>query len=170
MLAFELLKPTDFAGYNNSKANISLTSFAKEFTDWTFDSANYIDKYTCRLQYTYFMLGIAKGTTYAEIKDKLIGQTIEYELLEEEIDEYTEEQQAVYDEIKKTVHSYKDVTNIFSTDETSAIFNVEAKRDIQTQNDNLQSQIDEIKELLSTTATSALLLNNMQSDLESEVE
>lgn len=95
---------------------------------------------------------------------------VEYELAEEEIEPYTEEQQAVYDEIKKTVHSYKDVTNIFSTDETSAIFNVEAKRDIQTQNDNLQSQIDEIKELLSTTATSALLLNNMQSDLESEVE
>ena len=163
-------KPTDFAGYNNSKANISLTSFAKEFTDWTFDSTNYIDKYTCRLQYTYFMLGIAKGTTYAEIKDKLIGQTIEYDLTEEEIDEYTEEQQAVYNEIKKTVHSYKDVTHIFSTDETSAIFNVEAKRDIQTQNDNLQLQINEIKELLSTTATSALLLNNMQSDLESEVE
>lgn len=95
---------------------------------------------------------------------------VEYGLENEEIDEYTEEQQAIYDEIKKTVHSYEDVTHIFSTDETSLIFDVEAKRDIQTQNDNLQLQINEIKELLSTTATSALLLNNMQSDLESEVE
>ena len=125
----------------------------------------------------YMFISKNKISTVEQLKAYLSEQkingtpvTFEYEPLEEEIEPYTEEQQAVYDEIKKTVHSYKDVTNIFSTDETSAIFNVEAKRDIQTQNDNLQSQINEIKELLSTTATSALLLNNMQSDLESEVE
>lgn len=128
-------------------------------------------------EYTGITADDDKNTRITKFKNWLASQktagtpvVVEYELAEEEIEVYTEEQQAVYNEIKKTVHSYKDVTHIFSTDETSAIFNVEAKRDIQTQNDNLQSQIDEIKELLSTTATSALLLNNMQSDLESEVE
>ena len=32
-----------------------------------------------------------------------------------------------------------------------------------------KTQIDEIKQLLSTTTTSAMLLDNMQTDLESEV-
>lgn len=113
-------KPTDFAGYNNPKANISLISFAKEFTDWTFDSANYINKYTCRLQYAYFMLGIEKGTTYAEIKDKLIGQTIEYELAEEEIEAYTEEQQEAYNKLQNVL-SYYNVTNVF-TDKALLVF------------------------------------------------
>ena len=94
-------------------------------------------------------LSISKEiTTVDQLKTYLAEQyengtpvVIEYDLAEEEIEPYTEEQQAVYDEIKKTVHSYKDVTHIFSTDETSAIFNVEAKRDISTMFNNLESMI-----------------------------
>ena len=162
-------KPTDFAGYNNPKANISLISFAKEFTDWTFDSANYINKYTCRLQYAYFMLGIEKGTTYAEIKDKLIGQTIEYELAEEEIEPYTKEQQEAYNKLQNVL-SYYNVTNVFTD---KALLEFKYIADTQTYVDNeinsIKNQLNTINELLSTTTTSAMLLDNMQSDLESEV-
>lgn len=66
---------------------------------------------------------------------------VEYDLAEEEIESYTEEQQAVYNEIKKTAHSYGEQTHIFSTDETSPIFDVEALADIQTIFNNLQAQI-----------------------------
>ncbi len=162
-------KPTDFAGYNNPKANISLISFAKEFTDWTFDSANYINKYTCRLQYAHFMLGIEKGTTYAEIKDKLIGQTIEYELAEEEIEPYTPAQQEAYNKLQNVL-SYKTVTNVF-TDTALLEFKYVADTETWVINEikPLKEQISTINELLSTTGTSALLLDNMQTDLESEV-
>lgn len=57
---------------------------------------------------------------------------VEYDLAEEEIEAYTEEQQAVYDEIKKTAHSYGEQTHIFCTDETSLIFSVEARKDMNT--------------------------------------
>ena len=106
-------KPVDFAGYNNSKTNMSSASFGKEFTDWTFDSIDYINKYTCIQQYLYFMLGIKKGTTYAEIKDKLIGQTIEYELAEEVVEPYTPEQQEAYNQLQNA-QSYYNVTNVFT--------------------------------------------------------
>lgn len=56
--------------------------------------------------------------------------TVNYILAVEEIEEYNEEQQAVYNEIKKTAKSYKGTTNIFSTDEVSPIFDVEALRDL----------------------------------------
>lgn len=104
-------KPTNFIGYNNGKSNVSLMSFAKEFEDWTFDNVNYINKYTCRQQYLYFMLGIKKGTTYEEIKDKIIGQTIEYELAKEEIEPYTPEQQEAYNQLC----THREITYIQTT-------------------------------------------------------
>ena len=56
--------------------------------------------------------------------------TVEYELAEEEIEPYTEEQQAVYDKIKKTAHSYDEQTHIFSPDEISPMFDVSAYKRI----------------------------------------
>lgn len=66
---------------------------------------------------------------------------VEYDLAEEEIEAYTPEQQAVYDEIKKTAHSYGEQTHIFCTDEISLIFNVEARKDMNTVISNLESMI-----------------------------
>lgn len=65
----------------------------------------------------------------------------EYILAEEEIESYTEEQQTVHDEIKKTAHSYGEQTHIFSTDEISLIFDVEARKDMNTVISNLESMI-----------------------------
>lgn len=56
---------------------------------------------------------------------------VEYELATEEVEPYTDEQQAVYDEIVKTVKSYKTVTNIFSTNEVSPKFEVNYRQDIK---------------------------------------
>lgn len=97
------------------------------------------------------------------------NMTVCYRLAEPIYLDCTEEQIAVLEEIKNTTKSYNGTTHIFSTDEISPIFEVEAIKDMQLENDNLQTQIDEIKTLLSTTATSAMLLDNMQTDLESEV-
>ena len=95
--------------------------------------------------------------------------TIEYELEEEQIEPYSPEQQKVYNQIEQTLHSYKDVTHIFSEDEISPSFKVEARADLQTEHDKIYAELNEIKELLSTTGTSAMLVENLEKDLEREV-
>ena len=84
--------------------------------------------------------------------------------------DFTDEQKAIAKKIKETLHTYKNITHIYSTDETSPNLNVEYAKDPNTQNNNLQNQIDEIKQLISTTQTSAMLLDNLQKEVESEVE
>ncbi len=54
---------------------------------------------------------------------------IEYGLINEENEPYTPEQQEAYDKLKK-LHSYNEQTNIFSKDEISPIFNVEAIKNL----------------------------------------
>ena len=80
--------------------------------------------------------------------------------------ELTEEQKAVRNQ---KLYTYKNITNINVSDELASI-DVEYKKNPATEHDDLQNQIDEIKQLISTTETSALLLDNLQKDVESEVE
>ena len=94
-----------------------------------------------------------------------------YYLLEEpELIECTEAQNKVLDEIYNKSHTYKNITNISAeSTEVNPIVSLKYLKDTETEHNKLQAQIDEIKQLLSTTETSAMLLNNMQTDLESEV-
>lgn len=112
------------------------------------------------------------------LKEFLSNNNLEfYYILEEpELIPCTEEQNAILDEIDEQAHTYKNVTHISSTNEISPYFNIEYRKDLDTihkqQDDRttaLEDRIIEIETLLSTTATSALLLDNMQTDLESEV-
>lgn len=80
--------------------------------------------------------------------------------------ELTSEQKAVREQ---KLYTYKNITNIDVSDELASI-DVEYKKNPATEHEDLQNQIDEIKQLLSTTQTSALLLDNLQKDVESEVE
>ena len=92
--------------------------------------------------------------------------TIYYKLATPVDLELTSEQKAIRD---TKLYTYKNITNIAVSDELASI-DVEYKKDPTTEHDDLQNQIDEIKQLLSTTQTSALLLDNLQKDVESEVE
>lgn len=80
--------------------------------------------------------------------------------------ELTSEQKAIRNQ---KLYTYKNITNISLSDELASI-DVTYKKDLETEHDKLQNEIDEIKQLLSTTQTSALLLDNLQKDVESEVE
>ena len=80
---------------------------------------------------------------------------------------FTDEQKAVAKELTNA-RTYKNVTNI--TTDSKAILSLDYAKDQETQNQKMQNEIDEIKQLLSTTQTSALLLDNMQTDIESEVK
>lgn len=88
--------------------------------------------------------------------------------LETPIDiECTEEQSKILDELNNA-RTYKNVTNI--TTDSKAILSLDYAKDQETQNQKMQNEIDEIKQLLSTTQTSAMLLDNLQKEVESEVE
>ena len=101
--------------------------------------------------------------------DEGIPVIIEYELTGEEIIPYTPEQQAVIDKI---LYTYKNVTNI-SVDNELATLDITYKKDIETILNNKDKEINErlsnIENLLSTTSTSALLLDNLENDLKEEV-
>ena len=95
-----------------------------------------------------------------------------YYLLEEpELIECTEAQNKVLDEIYNKAHTYKNITNISAeSSEVNPIASVKYLKDPETEHNKLQVQIDEIKQLLSSTETSALLVNNLEKDLRMEVE
>lgn len=78
--------------------------------------------------------------------------------------ELTETQKSI-----QKLNTYKNITNINLSDDLASV-DVGYKKDSNTINNKLQTQIDELKQLLSTTQTSALLLDNLQKDVESEVE
>lgn len=79
---------------------------------------------------------ISKVKSYLE-KQNLIA---EYELAEEEIEEYTDEQKEAWKQIKNA-RSYEGQTNIFSTDEISPNFEVTARRNLNAILNSLQAQI-----------------------------
>ncbi len=109
---------------------------------------------------------------YETIKKEIgeFGGIIKYKSNKSTYLECTEAQSKVLDEIYNKAHTYKNITNISAESaEVNPIINVKYLKDTETEHNKLQAQIDEIKQLLSTTETSAMLLNNMQTDLESEV-
>ena len=80
--------------------------------------------------YKGIVIRIAEFTTLQEYKDWLSSKksagtpvVTEYELAEEEIEPYTEEQQEAYNQIKELT-AYEEETNIYSTNEVSPIFKV----------------------------------------------
>lgn len=122
--------------------------------------------------YTYLRLlttGI-EDTKALEIFLQNNNAIVEYPLAEEEIIPYTQEQQAVIDKI---LYTYKNVTNI-SVDNELAMLDITYKKDIETMFNNQAKEYNErlsnIDSLLNTTSTSALLLDNLESDLEKEVQ
>lgn len=92
--------------------------------------------------------------------------TIYYKLATPVNLELTEGQKTVKEQ---KLYTYKNITNIAVSDELASI-DVEYKKDLETEHNKLQNQINEIKQLLSTTETSVLLLDNLQKDVEMEVE
>lgn len=117
-----------------------------------------------------------EGMTLEEFKTYLAQQKqagtpviVEYELAEEEIEPYTEEQQEAYNQLQNA-KTYKTVTNVFTNNaEVEMNYIADTKTYVDNEINSIKNQLNTINELLSTTTTSAMLLDNMQSDLESEV-
>lgn len=82
----------------------------------------------------------------------------------------TQEQTKVLDELEN-LPTYKPVTNI-TTDSIAKIklkYIADTKTYVDNKTNNLEQQVSAINQLLSTTKTSSILLDNLQTDIESEV-
>ena len=139
---------------------------------YTYNAGNY--------KYIYFVVPLTVASTVAEWKEWLEEQyengtplTNYYKASTETLLDFTPEQKAVKEQLKN-LHSYKNVTHIFSTDQVAPVANVTYYKDLETViNNNKQeteARLEAIETLLSTTETSAMLLDNYETDLESEVE
>lgn len=125
-------------------------------------------------KYEYFVAPKAIASSVDEWKALLKSQydagtpvVVYYQLATPKRLKFTDEQKAVAKELNNA-RTYKNVTNI--TTDSKAILSLDYVKDQETQNQKMQNEIDEIKQLLSTTQTSAMLLDNLQKEVESEVE
>ena len=133
-------------------------------TSKTFSNAKENGKYMCNVKES----GTLNGKTIT-FETSVTNAIVEYELAEEETEAYTEAQQEAYNQLQN-VTPYKLVTNI-STDKAKLQFNyiADTKTYVDNEINSIKEQLKTVNELLSTTKTSAMLLDNMQTDLESEV-
>lgn len=111
--------------------------------------------------------------TAEKMKNYLLNNDVEiyYELAEQEELDLTEEQKETLAQLDN-LDLFKGVNNIY-TEQNLALLQLEYTADTKMYIDNkianLKEQVNTTNELLSTTGTSAMLLDNLQNDLESEV-
>lgn len=79
----------------------------------------------------------------------------------------TQEQIEVLEKLDE-MQTYKNITNI--TTDSIAILNVDYKKDLETWQKQQDDRITALEELLNTTQTSAMLIENLENDLLKEVE
>ena len=107
------------------------------------------------------------------MKNYLLNNDVEiyYELAEQEELNLTEEQKEVLNQLNN-LELFKGVNNIYTEQNLALLqldYTVDTKMYIDNKIANLKEQVNTTNELLSTTGTSAMLLDNLQNDLESEV-
>ena len=129
----------------------------KEVHNWT-----KIDSYNSESITTDYISTTGELTT---------GATIYYKLATPTKLPCTEEQSAVLDEIDN-LDLFEGVNNIITAENIAKLklkYVADTKTYVDKEISDIKEQINTINELLSTTGTSSLLLDNLQSDLESEV-
>ena len=158
---------TKFDGYSNYlKVEKTSQAWTKiNYCGWNTDGAFWI-----REDYT-IAKNIDDFKAYLKSKYDSGNPVVVYYPLATPVElDFTEAQKAVAKKIKSEAHTYKNITNISAeSSEVNPIASVKYLKDAETEHNKLQAQIDEIKQLLSTTETSALLVNNLEKDLRMEV-
>ena len=141
------------------------------------DLRNYAKDYGIEVYLNRIYFRILDFNTAEEVKNKLKelydsnnAVKIYYILSDPETFELTEEQKQQLDKFKL----FDGANNILiENGKLSFKYNKSIQKVLEEKDDkinDLQNQIDEIKALLNTTNTSALLLSNLENDLESEVK
>lgn len=126
-----------FVVYNIGKNNNNYKGYSNYFkyqVDWD-NNENRIFVYDTTLVMSQANFDFSDiDSLKALLKEKYENGTplVVYYASKEKDLECTSEQKSVLDEIEKTAQSYKNTTNIYSTDELSPIFEVEYRKDLET--------------------------------------
>ena len=120
-----------------------------------------------------FYISVKDIETVEDLKAKIKEIDFDYYYTAEEPTKLacTEEQSAVLDEIDN-LDLFEGVNNIITAENIAKLklkYVADTKTYVDKEISDIKEQINTINELLSTTGTSSLLLDNLQSDLESEV-
>lgn len=90
-----------------------------------------------------FNADMTTNEAISHLKEKLTQNNLicYYQLTTQTELDFTDEQKAVAKKIKDTLHTYKNITHIYSTDETSPVLNVEYAKDLNTTISNIQALV-----------------------------
>ncbi len=154
--------------------NTVISNYFKHIEEW--NNSWLIDNVALQLKSEKVIrLQSSKYTTIHEFRTYITEQYnagtpvyIIYKLSTPTLIECTKEQNTILDEIEED-GTYKNVTYYYSNDEVEPTMKVGYYKDPEIEHNRLQTQIDDIKTLLSTTTTSAMLLDNLEDDLVGEV-
>ena len=155
--------------------NISSTHFEADTANNFWNSAYDKDNYIVLTPFQQIGFVIKSYATIDEFKSALAEENtngkpvIVYYKLETPIElDLTDTQIEQLEKLNK-LRFYKGVNNIMTLEDI-ALIQAEYSVNLKDVNNKMRQEIDEIKELLSTTQTSAMLLDNLEEDLIEEVK
>lgn len=117
-------------GYSDIPSMLSNKYIAKRSLEYVSPGRNPTDMTVANYQGTiYVQNSDFSGYTNEQVKSALQGTILQYPLIEEVIDPYTEEQKTAWEQIKKA-RTYKPVTHISSSDETPAELKIQYWKEV----------------------------------------
>lgn len=124
--------------------------FTKKSNIWGIDEIGF-DTANVRPDHVDFRFNLGSNSTITTLeawKNKLVEMhnsgnplVLYFQIFTQDKLDFTDEQKAVAKKIKETLHTYKNITHIYSTDETSPIMNVEYAKDLNTTISNIQALV-----------------------------
>lgn len=124
--------------------------FTKKSNIWGIDEIGF-DTANVRPDHVDFRFNLGSNSTITTLeawKNKLVEMhnsgkplALYFQILNQNELDFSDEQKAVAKQIKETLHTYKNITHIYSTDETSPVLNVEYAKDLNTTISNIQALV-----------------------------
>ena len=133
------------ADYSGRDENLSLCDYFSSQSTPIAQTTN--EGYYLTISKTlYIRIKSTTASTVAELRTWLSNHNMkfQYELAEEQTEDFTEEQKTAWEEIK-ALRTYKNITHISSEDETPANVDITYVRDLETVINNLTTRVETIE-------------------------
>lgn len=124
--------------------------FTQKSDIWGIDEIGF-DTANVRPDHVDFRFNLGSNSTITTLeawKNKLVEMhnsgkplVLYFRILNQNELDFSDEQKAVAKKIKETLHTYKNITHIYSTDETNPVLNVEYAKDLNTTISNIQALV-----------------------------
>lgn len=124
--------------------------FTQKSNIWGIDEIGF-DTANLRQDHVDFRFCLGSNSTITTLeawKNKLVEMynsgnplVLYFQIFTQDELDFTDEQKVVAKKIKETLHTYKNITHIYSTDETGPIMNVEYAKDLNTTISNIQALV-----------------------------